>query len=245
MNSDGIISIAKQYLKISEATPDQYASMKYPSLIPFMRFTVHQFQVEGYGNLMTMDTIAMGGLMKLCTSVFTPSSGKGIPFLLIDNMSMRDKHLAYVEYYDCTANTSPIPASENQKAEFSLIPDYNEKQAWYVSCRTPYSLIKGGKGVGIEALDDMVRTCVHRYCAFAVVAKTDEVNLSGLKAFQNEMIDKGNPSSETLKKVLGEKGAADFFRSVIMPVRKNICKNNFLRIYKSKRRLLLPDTRGS
>ena len=33
------------------------------------------------------------------------------------------------------------------------------------------------------------------------------------------MINEGNPSSDILKKVFGEEGAADFFRKCVMPDR--------------------------
>ena len=46
-------------------------------------------------------------------------------------------------------------------------------------------------------------------------------NLIGLYNFQQEMLDKGNPSSETLNKVLGKEGARTFFEKVIMPVKLN------------------------
>lgn len=201
-----------------EITPAQYASMRYPKLIPIMRFTCHQYTLDEFGNLFTMETSAMGGIMKLSTLVFTPSSGKAVPFLLIDTMEMKKKHLAYVEYYDCTAHRATLPCAEGQREEFSSLPDYAEKPAWYVSQRTAYSLIKGGEGADPKVLETMVLTCVDRYLAGAKVASADPANLDGLRAFQADMLNLGNPSSETLNKVLGEAGARTMFQTAIMPI---------------------------
>lgn len=200
-------------------TPPAYAAMKYPRLIPMMRFGCVQYALEGYGNLFTMDTRAMGGMMRLSTVVFTPSEGAAVPLLLIDTMQMKKKSLAYVEYYDCTASGAVLPGSQGQKEEFAAIPDYAEKPAWYVARRTPYSLIKGGEGADAQVLEAMVRTCLMRYLQGAAQAHHDPSNLEGLRAFQQDMLRLGNPSSATLNKVLGEQGAQEMFRSVIMPIK--------------------------
>ncbi len=212
--------MAKAAFPAREITPPAYAAMKYPRLIPMMRFACAQYTLEGYGNLFTMDTRAMGGMMRLSTVVFTPSEGAAVPFLLIDTMQMKKKSLAYVEYYDCTASGAALPGAQGQKAEFAAIPDYAEKPAWYVARRTPYSLIKGGEGADPQALEAMVRTCLTRYLQGAAEAPHDASNLDGLAAFRQDMLRLGNPSSPTLNKVLGERGAEEMFRSVIMPIGK-------------------------
>lgn len=213
-----LTKLAGQTFQLKEITPALYASMKYPKLLPMMRFCVHQYDAEGFGNLMTMDTSAMGGMMKLSTIVLTPNSGKQVPFLLIDTMEMKKKRLAYVEYYDCTKTGAILPGAEKQPQEFRHIPDYAEKPAWYVERRTPYSLIKGGEHVSAEELQEMVITCAKRYFEAAKGAEVNTENLIGLKAFQHDMCTLGNPSSDTMTKVLGSSGARTFFENVIMPV---------------------------
>ncbi len=216
--SKAITNLAGQMFQMKEITPDRYAAMKYPRILPMMRFCVHQYQVEDFGNLMTMDTNAMGGMMRLSTIVLTPNRGGQLPFLLIDTMEMKKKNLAYVEYYDCTKNGAVLPEMQRQKEEFAYIADYAEKPAWYVDRRTSYSLIKGGVGASTEELQKMVLTCAERYFEGAKQADTDMENLSGLKALQEDMCMLGNPSTATMTKVLGSEGARKFFEQVIMPV---------------------------
>lgn len=213
-----LTELAGRQFHLKEITPAQYASMKYPKILPMMRFCVHQYEMEGFGNLMTMDTKAMGGMMKLSTIVLTPNSGKQVPFLLIDTMEMKKKSLAYVEYYDCTRAGAKMPGAEKQPEEFAHIADYAEKPAWYVERRTPYSLIKGGENVSSQELQKMVVTCAKRYLDAAQEAEVTPENLTGLKAFQQDMCTLGNPSTDTMTKVLGGDGARIFFEQVIMPV---------------------------
>jgi len=206
------------YLSAREITPPEYAHMSYPKRFPMMRFEVHQYEVEDFGHFMTMDTSMMGKLMGLSTLVFTPNRGGNLPFLLIDTMQMGKKNLAYVEYYDCTADGAILPGCHGQAAEFASIADYQETPAWYVARRTPYSLIKGGKNVEKKQLDEMVLTCVRRYLSAAAKAAPNPANLAGLTAFREDMCTLGNPSTKTMSKVLGPRGAEDFFRNIVMPL---------------------------
>lgn len=213
-----VIEKAMAAFPAREITPPQYAAMKYPKWLPMMRFACRQVTLEGFGNLFAMETRAMGGLMKLSTMVFTPYSGKSVPFFLADTMEMKKKRLAYAEYYDCTAKGASMPESAGQTAEFAALPDYAETPAWYTSRRTPYSLIKGGDGADAAALEAMLLTCADRYLNAAKEAPTDPDNLPGLRDFQRDMLVLGNPSSGTLSKVLGKEGAELIFKTAIMPV---------------------------
>ncbi len=216
--TDRAIQEANNYFSLKEDTPSEYLNMKYPKILPIMHFKVHRYKVDGFGTITTMDTNAMFGMMKLSTLVFTPSIGLNVPFLLIDTMTMKKKSLTYIEYYDCTKNGASLPCSDSQVNEFSKFKDYDEKAAWYVNRRTPYSLIKEKGDNSQEELDDMVLTCLKRYLEGAKSSDINKDNLIGLYNFQQEMLNKGNPSSETLNKVLGKDGAKSFFEKVIMPI---------------------------
>ncbi len=215
---EAVISLTAEKFKLIPTDSEEYKSMKYPAAIPIMRFNTSQFKAEGLGNLFIMETSAMLGLMKLTTIVFTPLAKTALPFLLIDGMSMAKKNLCYVEYYDLTEGSCEISGSEAQKSEFADIPDYSETGAWYISRRTRYSLIKGGKGVKKELLDDMALKCVRRYLSSAKPCADAAGHYENLRAFRREMIEKGNPSSSTLEKLLGKDGAAKMFETAIMPI---------------------------
>lgn len=207
-------------LQGEEDTAPDFANLEYPSWLPMMKFEVHQYKVQSFGQVMTMDTKMLGKVMQLSTIVFTPSSGVNMPFLLIDTMEMiGGKRLAYVEYYDLTDGAAVLPHSESYKERFAEIPDYEETPAWYVNERTPYSLIKGGKGVDKEELLEMVLYCVDCYLAAFNTAEVNAENVARLKEFQGKMIELGNPSTNTMTRVLGSREAADyFFERIVMPV---------------------------
>lgn len=201
-----------------DSTKPEYASMKYPKLIPFMRFTTKRYRLEGFGSIMVMSTNAMGGLMKLLTASFTPNEGGNVPFLLVDCMAMKKKKLAYVEYYDCTGKKLCFDKLTGLAEKYANVPDYAEKDAWYIKERMPASMIKGGENVDPSTLLELAERSIDAYLDLAKKADKDELNKNGLKAFQGRMVTEGNPSSGTMNKVLGEEGQVKFFRDYVMPV---------------------------
>ena len=203
-------------IPLTQRPADGYARMRWPKLLPLMKFSVKEYAAPGWGNVFSMATNAMGGKMRLATLVLTPNLGAGVPLLLVDVMAMGKKRAAFVEYYDCTAQGAPASALRRAAAEFRPLPDYPEKSAWYVSERAPYSLIKGGSDD--DALLRMLEGSLRAYaedCAQAVPGGAG--NLAGLETFIDRMVREGNPSSAALTRVLGKSGAEIFFRTAVMP----------------------------
>ena len=204
-------AILRERFPLKEITPEKYRAMG----SPIMRFRLEQYEAEGLGNLCVLRTKAMLGLMELLTVVVTPSSGKNVPFLLIDAMDMGKKHLCYVEYYDCTAEGADKDLILAAGAPYTDVTDYAEKPAWYVPERMAGSLIKTGEKA---RLHQMATDALQAYCDQAAAAPVKPENLAGLEAFQQRMVKEGNPSTAALTRTLGKEGAETFFKTVVMPV---------------------------
>lgn len=204
--------------KVTDTTVPEYATMKYPKLLPMMKFTTKRYRVAGFGSVMVMSTKAMGGLMKLLTVSFTPFEGADMPFLLIDCMSMKKKKLAYVEYYDCTSKALDFENLNALCEKYRNVPDYDEKPAWYVKERMKCSLIKGGSNVNEDDLLSIVKESFSLYMNLTQGITRADKNIEGLKKFQNRMLTEGNPSEGTMSKVLGKEGQEVFFKSYVMPL---------------------------
>ena len=199
-------------------TRPEYARMRYPKLIPFMRFETKNYKVDDFGAVMIMQTRAAGGAMKLMTVSFMPYTGKAVPYLLIDCMAMKNKSLAYVEYYDCTGKGLAPESLKEIKERYIDVPDYAEKDAWYVGERMNASLIKGGEIVDKERLMNMVMDSVSAYLELVREADTESSCLQELISFRKRMIEKGNPSTPVMSKVLGKEEANRFFMECVMPL---------------------------
>ena len=101
---------------------------------------------------------------------------------------------------------------------YNKLNEYKEKPHWYVGERAPYSLIKCGSCSDDFVLHDMIIDSVKAYKREIEKAEKKGDNQTGLSAFRDRMINEGNPSSSVLEKVFGKEGAADFFRSCVMPM---------------------------
>ena len=195
---------------------DGYSRFSYPKLIKLMKFDVRRYRINGFGNMMTMRTKGPFG-MRLLTMSFMPFEGNSVPYLLTDIMEVGKKRLIFVEYYDCTSERSEQPLLKRVCEKYSGVPDYEEKPAWYIGERTGYSMIKSLEADSKVSLSEIAADSIRAYKKSAFSAGKSGENLSGLMKFRERMINEGNPSSDILKKVFGEKGAADFFKKCVMP----------------------------
>ena len=196
---------------------DNYTDFAYPKFIKLMKFHTDRFEVTEFGSFMTMHTKTAFG-MELLTASFTPGKGRTVPYLLIDIMTMGKKRTVFVEYYDCTKSCPEMPSLSKVHDSFNYLSDYIEKPHWYIGDRAPYSLIKCGSKADESALHDMIIESIKAYSLEISKAEASIDNLKGLSSFRDRMISEGNPSSSVLEKVFGKDGAADFFRSCVMPM---------------------------
>ena len=199
----------------SEKLPeDDYSHMKYPRLLPLMNFTVDRYRIRDFGHLMIMHTVTKMG-MELLTMSFMPSEGVCVPYLLIDAMSMKKKRCVFVEYYGCGHEDLDDGMLEKLYESYKVLPDYEEKENWYIHERMPYSLIKTGRE------DHLIKLChdsVKCYLLQMQKAHWDSEYKKELAAFRERMISEGNPSSKTLEMLLKKDGAIRFMKEAVMPI---------------------------
>ena len=203
------------FISCEKLPADRYSEMKYPKLIPLMRFHVDRYKLDGFGHLMIMHTETKMG-MELITMSFMPSECVNLPYLLVDAMTMKKKKCVFVEYYGCGSENLNDGKLKEVYEKYRNLPEYTEKENWYVKERRPYSLIKQGDE---DTLTDMAVSSVKAYLSSVHDCKIDEAYADKLKAFRNRMITEGNPSSATLKMLLKEDGAKTFMENVIMPLK--------------------------
>ena len=147
-----------------------------------------------------------------------PSECITLPYLLVDAMSMKKKRCVFVEYYGCGMEDLEDEALHDVYEDYRDLPDYDEKENWYIKERMPYSLIKTGEP---DQLVNMVYDSVRAYLGSVSGAKFIPEYKDKLKAFRERMITEGNPSSKTLNMLLKEDGARTFMETVIMPLKEN------------------------
>ena len=190
-----------------------YSRMQYPKFLPLMNFYVDRYEDKGKLHLMIMHTKTKMG-MELLTMSFMPQ-GITVPYLLIDAMTMKKTRCVFVEYYGCGREDFPDERLKEVHERYGRLPDYAEKENWYISERRPYSLIKTGEE---EELLQMSADSVKAYLDCLAQAPFDPDYEKQLAAFRDRMIIEGNPSSKTLEMLLKKDGAVRFMKDVVMPI---------------------------
>ena len=215
--------ITNTFLKnknFEEIPKDNYTDFSYPGwLLKIMKFNTQRYKVSNFGHFMSMETKSFFG-MQLLTISFMPGEGVSVPYLLIDIMIVGKKRIAFIEYYDCTAEHPDMKNLEKVSQIYKNLPNYKEKPNWYISERTKYSLIKNE--LNDENLKNMVIDSVKAYNNELLEASIDEKNLERLSFFRERMINEGNPSSSILERVFGKEGARNFFIKCVMPMGSDI-----------------------
>ncbi|MBR1758400.1 MAG: hypothetical protein IJ744_06695 [Lachnospiraceae bacterium] len=209
-----IMRLLPELISLKKLPEDQYTHMKYPKLIPLMHFGVEQYELDGFGHLFMMHTTTKMG-MELFTLSFMPTTCVKLPYLLIDAMSMKKKQCVFVEYYGCDMESLFDERLKEVYEIYQHLPDYQEKENWYIKEREPYSLIKTGEHT---ELIEMAVASVKAYLSSVEDAEVDLAYKEKLETFRERMIVEGNPSSKTLSMLLGEEGAVEFMKNAIMPL---------------------------
>ena len=209
-------TVIRDNIGCTQLPEDGYANMKYPRFLPLMRSNVEQFDLEGFGHLMAMLTTTKMG-MELLTMSFMPCEYVNLPYLLIDAMAAGKKRCVFVEYYGCGNENIHDANLKEVYEKYTALPDYIEKDNWYIRERAPYSLIKSGPE---DVLEEMTAESVKAYLTSVKSAGYDPGYRSKLLAFRDRMIAEGTPASKTLKMLLKEEGARTFFENVVMPLRQ-------------------------
>lgn len=203
-----------EYGQVKEIPEDRYTNMSYPKLIKLMKFRVDRYTLTGFGHLMIMHTTTKMG-MELLTMSFMPSECVNLPYLLIDAMTVKNKRCVFVEYYGCGNTELNDSRLKDVYEKYKNLPDYTEKDNWYIRERTSYSMIKSGEE---DELINMAIDSIKAYLKSVSDATVMKDYKNKLEAFRNRMINEGNPSSATLKLILKEDGAKTFMEKIIMPI---------------------------
>lgn len=196
---------------------DRHTNMKYPKILPIMRFRVDRYKVPGFGHVMLMHTTTKMG-MELLTMSFMPSESVDLPYLLVDAMSMKKKRCVFVEYYGCGMEELSDDALKDVYDDYRDLPDYEEKENWYIKERMPYSLIKTGMP---DQLVSMASDSIKAYLGSVSTTRFIPDYRDKLRSFRERMITQGNPSSKTFNMLLKEDGARTFMETVIMPLEES------------------------
>lgn len=216
-----IVNKVKSKFKLQQYDINEFESFSYPKYINLFKFNTKQYKIEKLGNMCILEGSSILGL-SLLTVVFTPNRELDIPFVIIDFVEVRNKSTVFVEFYnEHMKNKDYIKILDTKLKDknnyYKGLEDYIEKPNWYVPLRNKYSPLKKGGKEDKEILMNMILDYLDEYLNFVSSINNEECNLKNidLEEFIEDLIVKGNPSSNILKKALGEDGYNRFCRDII------------------------------
>lgn len=207
--NNSMLQLAESCFKLRERDIGEYARLRGSG----MNFFTGVYDAAGAGSLFLMDIKAPLGLMKMQTSVFSPTELDG-PILSLDFVEAFGTCTLVLELYDTTLSHPDFQQLEKVKAEYSSLPDYDPGEHWFDSIRLPVSAHKKGRKLRAEMLQ-MVQEYAALY--FELLQHCKSCDAAEKKAenakFADGLLQNGGPAVNQFRKMVGEEKTAAFIRT--------------------------------
>lgn len=211
-----LISQTEKIFKAENKPLGKYAAVKWPALIPLVRYETEYSRLDGFGARTLLNGKIFGGIRSLsCT--LTPFEGASIPLVLIDVMEVQEKCTVFIEYFDKTAQGADMSVFEKLKGKYSDLEDYPASPTWYSAEQSNCSLIKIAPSQSVKRLVEMVADLLKAYLELAEKSEKSADNIKGIVEFSEKMGEQGTSAMEVLKKRLGAENTKEYYCTVFIP----------------------------
>lgn len=205
------ISILGNSYKVTKRDLGQYALIKKKG----MKFNISGYEIEGIGNVSTMQMSAMFGLMKMRMMVFTPLNVDA-PLFSYDYINAMGNETLLLELYNTQLGEFDTTALDNVKKSFSALPDHDLGTHWYDHLKMSPSLAKKSKKVTA----DYQKLCDEFFRAYLEQLKNSPAcdrseKQAKVREYTNGLLQNGGPSTDQFKNMIGEDATRELFTKFI------------------------------
>ncbi|MDO4493732.1 MAG: hypothetical protein Q4C53_07615 [Clostridia bacterium] len=213
-----LLKKAGEAFHVEQRSVGNCKSLKWPALLPMIRYETETYRMEGFGALTVMEGKIIGAIRTM-TCMLTPFEGAAVPAVMLDVMEVKEKSTVFIEYFDKTAQGAEMSAFEELSEKYADVETYPDSPVWYNAERAACSLIKISPAQQVGKLVDMTKDFLDNYFPMAQSAEKSAENIPGLTAFSEKMAEGGTAAMEVMKKRFGTDGAKEFYRTVFVPQR--------------------------
>ena len=205
------ISILGNSYKVTKRDLGQYTLIKKKG----MKFNISGYEIEGIGNVSTMQMSAMLGLMKMRMMVFTPLNVDA-PLFSYDYINAMGNETLLLELYNTQLGEFDTSTLDKVKAGFSALPDHDLGTHWYDHLKMSPSLAKRGKKVTAEykkLCDEFFKTYLEQLKNAPACIRSEKQ--SKVREYTNGLLQNGGPSTDQFKSMIGEDATRELFTKYI------------------------------
>ena len=180
-----------------------------------MKFQIRAFHAKGLGHVSVMSAKGFFGLMRMDTLIVNPTT-VDLPLYSYDRIFAMGNDTLIVELYDTTLTPFHASVLSEVKDEFSHLPSRDPGTHWYDEIKLEESISLKGKKAHTHHFNELTEKHFNAYLACANKPVSDE-NAKREKAnvYVEGLLEKGGPSTDAFKKVLGKEATATLFRKVL------------------------------
>ena len=197
---DYVLNGIKQLFPVSETDAGEFSEISKGG----MHFHIKTYQAEGAGKLFLMDMKAMGGLMRMGTLTFTPTSLDG-PIISIDEVYALGRSTLVLELYDTTLSHPGFHSLDPVKEEYSPLPSYVPEDHPYYRFRMPQSDYKRGRGIKTQLstmAEQYFKAYLNELRMCSQIDPSEKIRKN--QEFSNSLFESGGPAVNKFKEMIGE-----------------------------------------
>lgn len=200
------------HFPLKELPVGEYHRLK----IKGMTFTVRQYEAAGLGHVSWTTAAGFFGLMKMEILIIDPK-WKDMPLLSCDRVKAMGRDTLIIELMDTLTGPCGLKLLDEVKARYASLPDHDLGSHWYDPMKLEQSVSKRGKKALSASFDALTDAYFDAYmaCAGEAASCAPQEKAQKTGVYVEGLLLHGGPSTDVLKKGLGEEKTADLFRNVL------------------------------
>ena len=211
--TDRLLTLIAKKHALTKIDCGEFAEMK----VKGMKFKISAYKAEGLGHVSVMRASGMMGLMKMDTLIINPTE-IDLPLYSYDRILAMGNDTLIVELYDTLLGEFSEDKLLERKEGFSHLPERDPGEHWYDSIKLKSSISKKGKARnvsnGFEYLT-MEHLYAYLYPDEAKIVQDYEAKQDKARVYVNGLIEKGGPSTDVFKSVIGEDKTRELFENIL------------------------------
>lgn len=209
--AEKLLKILESRYPLAVCDPGEFSTLKAGG----MRFTVEAYEAQGLGHVSVMRAAGFFGLMKMESLIVHPRE-RDLPLYSYDRIHAMGSEVLLIELCNTTVSEFSAPELDAVLERCAAYPDRDPGVHWYDSLRLPQSVSKKGKKKDREAFDRIAREHLSAWLDAKCPPLTDRAAKAARDAAYVEgLLTHGGPSTDVMKKTLGQEKTEKLFRQVL------------------------------
>lgn len=208
---ESLLDEIKKKYTLEKRDAGEFSRMK----VSGMKFDISSYSAHALGNISAMSAKGFFGLMKMETLIVVPLV-MDMPLLSLDYINAGGNETLIIELYDTLLSPFDACLIMDVKRKYVSVPDKDAGKHWYDNIKLKESIYKK------DRKNPLLEQLAEDYLISYLESPSSEVGDAKAKAkktenYVNGLLAHGGPSTDVIKKKLGDEKTTLLFKKVLFP----------------------------